>query len=159
MRIYIKQFKNYKTNDLTLIYLLLKTLYNLKQFAKQFYIFLRDLLAKFDFKLIIANQSIFFNVDIDIIIAAYINNLLITDKNINKINKLQKQLQTKIEINNLSDVSFFLNMKINRNRRNKTLQLSQKKYINNLLVKFNITDEKPIYLSIIQSIRFKKNTD
>ena len=126
MCIYIKQFKNHETNNLTLVYLLLKTLYNFKQFAKQFYIFLRNLLAEFDFKSIIANQLIFFNVNIDIIIAAYINNLLITDKNINKINKLQKQLQTKIKINNLSDASFFLDIKINRNKRNKTLQLSQK---------------------------------
>ena len=92
MCIYIKQFKNHETNDLTLICLLLKALYDFKQFAKQFYIFLRNLLAEFDFKSIIANQSIFFNVDIDIIIAAHIDDLLITDKDINKINELQKQL-------------------------------------------------------------------
>ena len=88
--IYIKQFKNHETSDSTLICLLLKTLYDLKQFVKQFYIFLRDLLAEFDFKSIIANQSIFFNFDIDIILAAHIDNLLIADKNFNKINELQK---------------------------------------------------------------------
>ena len=159
MRIYIKQPKSHKTSDLTLVCLLLKTLYDLKQFAKQFYIFLRNLLTEFDFKSIIADQLIFFNADIDIIIVAHIDNLLITDKDINKINKLQKQLQTKIEISDLSDVSFFLNMKINRNKRNKTLQLSQKKYISDLLAKFNITDKKSIYSPIIQDIRFEKNTN
>ena len=159
LRIYIKQLKGHETSDSTLVCLLLKALYDFKQFAKQFYIFLRDLLTEFDFKSIIADQSIFFNVDINIIIAAHINDLLITDKNINKINELQKQLQTKIEISDLSDVSFFLDMEINRNRRNKTLQLSQKKYIGDLLVKFNITGEKFIYLSIIQGIRFEKNTN
>ena len=50
-------------------------------------------------------------------------------------------------------------MKINRNKRNKTLQLSQKKYIGDLLVKFNITDEKLIYSLTIQGIRLEKNTD
>ena len=92
LRIYIKQFKNYETSDLTLICLLLKALYGFKQFAKQFYIFLRNLLTEFDFKSIIANQSIFFNFDIDIILAAHIDDLLIADKNFNKINELQKQL-------------------------------------------------------------------
>ena len=74
---------------------------------------MRDLLTKFNFKFIIVDQSIFFNNNIDIIITAYIDNLLITDKNINKINKLQKQLQTKIEISDLSNVNFFFDMKIN----------------------------------------------
>ena len=50
-------------------------------------------------------------------------------------------------------------MKINRNKRNKTLQLSQKKYIDDLLIKFNITDEKSVYSSTVQKIRFEKNTD
>ena len=50
-------------------------------------------------------------------------------------------------------------MKINWDRRNKTLQLSQKKYISDLLVKFNIINEKSIYSSTIQGIRFEKNTD
>ena len=76
-----KQSKDYKTSDPTLVYLLLKALYNFKQFAKQFYIFLRDLLTKFNFKSIIADQSIFFNVDTDIIIAIYINDLLVTNTN------------------------------------------------------------------------------
>ena len=55
LRIYIKQPKSHKTSDLTLVCLLLKTLYDLKQFAKQFYIFLRNLLTEFDFKSIIAD--------------------------------------------------------------------------------------------------------
>ena len=133
-------------------------MYNLKQFAKQFYLFLQDLLQEFDFKLIIANQSIFFNSNIGIIIAAYIDDLLIIDKNINKINELQKQLRTKIEISDLNDVNFFLNIKIKRNKINKELNLSQSKYISDLLIKFNIVDEKSIYLSTIQGIRFEKNT-
>ena len=157
--IYMKQPKGHETSDLTLVCLLLKALYDFKQFARQFYIFLRDLLAEFDFKPIIADQSIFFNFDTDIILAAHIDDLLIAGKNLNKINELQKQLQTKIEISDLGDASFFLGMKINRDRRNKTLQLSQKKYINDLLVKFNITDEKSVYSSTVQEIRFEKNTD
>ena len=106
LRIYIKQSKGYETND-TLVCLLQKALYNLKQFAKQFYLFLRDLLQEFGFKSIIANQSMFFNSNTGIIIAAHIDDLLIVDKNINKINELQKQLRTKVEISDLVTLTFF----------------------------------------------------
>ena len=68
---------------------------------------MRDLLAEFDFKSIIADQSIFFNANIGIIIAAHIDDLLVAGKDINKINELQKQLQTKVEISDLGDASFF----------------------------------------------------
>ena len=40
-------------------------------------------------------------------IATHINDLLIIDYDINKINELQKQLQTKIEINDLNNANFF----------------------------------------------------
>ena len=72
-------------------------LYNLKQIAKQFYLFLRNLLTNFDYESIINNIFVFFNKNTKIIVATHIDNLLITNFNINKINKLQKQFQTKIE--------------------------------------------------------------
>ena len=105
-RIYVKQSKNYEKSE-NLICLLKIALYNLKQIAKQFYLFLQNLLTNFDYKSIIDDIFVFFNKNTKIIVAAHIDNLLITNFNINKINKLQKQFQTKIEINDLNDVDFF----------------------------------------------------
>ena len=45
-------------------------------------------------------------------------------------------------------------MKINRNKTNKTLYLSQKKYMNGLLIKFKIINDKFTYSSIVQRIQF-----
>ena len=105
-RIYVKQSKNYEKDE-NLICLLRTVLYNLKQVAKQFYLFLRDLLTNFNYESIIDDIFVFFNKNTEIIVATHIDNLLITSFDINKINKLQKQLQTKIEINDLNDVNFF----------------------------------------------------
>ena len=143
-RIYVKQSKNYEKNK-NLICLLKIVLYNLKQIAKQFYLFLRNLLTNFDYESIINNIFVFFNKNTKIIVATHIDDLLITNFDINKINELQKQLQTKIKINNLNDADFFLNMKIIKNREKHKLFLIQKKYTNEILTRFNITNEKSIY--------------
>jgi len=50
-------------------------------------------------------------------------------------------------------------MKISRDRTKNKLFLSQKKYINELLTKFNINDDKPIYSPSVQDDRLKKNTE
>ena len=119
---------------------------------------MRDLLANIDYESIIDDIFVFFNKNTKIIVATHIDNLLIVDYDINKINKLQKQLQTKVEINDLNDADFFLNMKIIKNREKHELFLTQKKYTSEILVRFNITNEKSIYSSTVQKIRFKKNS-
>ena len=131
LRIYVKQSKNYEKNE-NLICLLKTALYDLKQAAKQFYLFLRNLLTNFDYELIIDDIFVFFNKNTKIIVATHIDDLLITNFDINKINELQKQFQTKIEINDLNDVDFFLNMKIIKNREKHELFLIQK----NIRMKF-----------------------
>ena len=82
---------------------LLKTLYGLKQSAKQFYLFLTKLLFEFDFTPIIVNQSVFYNNNTKIIIAIHIDDLLIFNNSLNKINELKLKINKKIEINDLSD--------------------------------------------------------
>ena len=158
LRIYVKQSKSYEKSE-NLICLLRTVLYDLKQVARQFYIFLRNLLSNFDYESIIEDIFVFFNKNTEIIVAAHIDDLLMIDSNINKINELQKQLQTKIEINDLSDADFFLNMKITKNREKRELFLTQKKYTSEILARFNIIDEKPIYSPTVQEIRFEKNSE
>ena len=121
--------------------------------------FLIDLLSQYDFKSITANQSIFYNKDIDIIIAAHIDDLLIIDQNKVYIDNLKSQIFKKVEISDLDDAKFFLDMKITRNKDKKQLFSSQTKYIKELLIKFDINDEKSIYSSTVQGVRLKKNIE
>lgn len=65
----------------------------------------------------------------------------------NEINFLKQQLKEKLELSDLDDISYYLDMKISRDRGKNELFLSQKKYINELLLKFDIKDDKSIYSS------------
>ena len=139
--------------------LLHKALYGLKQAARQFYKFLSKLLLDEGFESIAADQSVFINKSTRMIIAAHIDDLLIfcADKSQTKL--LKAKLEKRVQISDLGDISFYLGMEITRNRKERSLFLSQEKYISELMKKFNIIGQKPIYSPSIQGIHLEKNTE
>ena len=67
-----------------------KILYGLKQAARQFFIFLSNLLKELGYILLKVDQSVFYNIKNNIIIVVYINNLLIFAFNKEDINTLKE---------------------------------------------------------------------
>ncbi len=130
--------------------LLNKALYGLKQSARQFYLFVANLLKELNFNSIIANQFVFYNSESNITITAHIDDLLVFAENKNEINSLKQQLKRKLELSDLGNISYYLGIEISRDRTKNKLFLSQKKYINELLSKFNIN---------VQGVRLEKNTE
>jgi hypothetical protein len=93
--------------------LLNKALYGLKQSIKEFYLFLTKLLSQFDFNIIIANQSIFYNLETKIIITSHIDDLLKFSESMNEINILKTKINNKVELSDLNDAKKFFDMKFN----------------------------------------------
>ena len=125
--------------------LLNKALYGLKQAAREFYNFLAKLLNKLGYSPLKADESVFINKTTGIIIAAHIDDLLIFSNNIIEIEKLKNNIKKEVEISDLGNTQYYLGIEITRNRQNKELFLTQTKYIKELLYKFNITGDKPVY--------------
>ena len=65
-------------------------------------------------------------------------------KNSNFIKVLKGQIEKRVKISDLGDISYYLGIKITRNRDKKEIFLNQAKYINDLLEKFKIIGDKPI---------------
>ena len=114
------------------------------------------ILNKLGFYFIQLNEFVFINNNKNIIIAAYIDNLLIFGKNLNLINKWKEQLNKIVNIINLGNIKFFLKIEITKNRPKREIFISQKKYIKELLNKFKILKNKIIKSLTIQSIKLKK---
>ena len=142
--IYIRQPTDFE-DDTSRVCLLNKALYDLKQFARQFYLFLAKLLKDLDYESIIADQSVFYNKKSNIIVTAHIDDLLIFAENKKNTQILKEQLQKKVEISDLGDISYYLSMEITRKCSDKCLHLTQKKYIKELLIKFNIRGDISVY--------------
>ena len=75
-----------------------------------------EILKILNFLFIKVNESIFYNNKINIIIVAHINNLLFFGKNIKDINLLKLNLLKVIEISDLRNIKYYLNIKITRNK-------------------------------------------
>ncbi len=117
------------------------------------------MLKELNFNSIIADQSVFYNSESNIIITAHIDDLLVFAVNKNEINSLKQQLKKKLELSDLGNISYYLGMEISRDRTKNKLFLSQIKYINELLSKFNINGDKLIYSPSVQGVRLEKNTE
>ena len=71
-------------------------------------------------------------------ISLYINDLLILTPTVVLIEQLKEQLSTRFRIKDLGEISYYLNIKIKRNRYNRTIYINQASYINKILTKLGI---------------------
>ncbi len=76
------------------------------------------------------------------IIALYIDNLLIACSNENTLQNVKKELANRFNMKDLGPAKFILRLEIAQDRN--TTYLSQEKYITNILKHFNIKDTKPM---------------
>jgi len=81
-------------------------------------------------------------VDSYIILALYVDDMLIIGANMTKIDRLKKQLSENFEMKDLGLTKQILGMRIFRDRSEGILNLSQEKYIEKLLSKFNVRNAK-----------------
>ena len=94
------------------------------------------MLIDLNFSLFTLDQSIFLNNTTDIIITSHIDDLLIYELNIEDIQALKTALSKKIEITDLSKIFYYLGIEVTRDRAKKSLCISQRKFIKELLNKF-----------------------
>jgi hypothetical protein len=126
-------------------YLLLhRALYDLRRspllWLKEFSTALRDL----DLHEISGEPCLFINED-GIIIFFYVDNivLLCRPENLSKLHELRKALIQRYEMRDLDELSWFLGIRIIRDRSQKKLWLYQDSYIKKITATFHLEDRKP----------------
>jgi hypothetical protein len=78
----------------------------------------------------------------------YADDMLIASKDISLVNKLKSQLSSEFEMKDLGAAKKILGMEIHRDRQAGKLFLSQKKYLQKILHRFNMGDCKPIFVPL-----------
>jgi hypothetical protein len=129
-----------KSAGLDKVYKLNQALYSLKQALRVWYNTLSKYLQELGFKPLDANASVFHKKGV--IIAIYVDGLLITRKDRKEIDALKKALNHRFKISNLGLVNFYLGMTITQDQINRTLRLSQQAYLAKVLRDFGIEDYK-----------------
>ena len=136
-----------------------KALYGLKQAPRAWYLYLKELLKKFNFEPIFAEQGIFINKETGIILIVYVDDVLLLGKNLDAINKLKKELATILKVSNLGEAKTFLGIEIIRDRKKRSVYLKQTKYIKDILEKYNKQGLNPVSTPAEAGIKLSKNLE
>jgi hypothetical protein len=88
-----------------------------------------------------------------IILLLYVDGMLVAGSNMHDINVLKNKLANSFAMKDLGVVKKILGMRITRDRKNRKLTLSQDEYIEKVLERFRMENEKPV--STLLSNHFK----
>ena len=135
-----------------------KALYGLKQASRQWQLFLTRILEQIGFKSLKIDNSIFIHTSKPIVLATHVDDILVFASNIILVNNLYKELSSisKLEITNLGEIKEFLGVEIIRDRKKKSLIITQRNFINKILIKFNKLNNKPKSIPIPIGIKLEK---
>jgi len=139
-----------KENSREYVYRLSKSLYGLKQGARNWYEALKKALKELRFKVLEADNGVFVKVvgeDI-LIVAVHVDDCLVTSSSRDLITKFKVDIDKKYKITDLGECTWLLGIKISWDHANKTISLSQTSYIDTILARFNFDDLKPSSIPI-----------
>jgi hypothetical protein len=118
-----------------------KALYGLKQASRIWYQTLATFLEGLGFYPLTSDVGIF--VKGHTYIAVYVDDLLIAGSSKEEIQELKNALSNRFQMTDLGPCSYYLGMAVTRDRKNRTIRLSQKGYIEKVLKEFGMSDAKP----------------
>lgn len=113
-----------------------KALYGLKQAPRVWYKTLTDFLSTLGFHPIASDCGVF--TKNGIFIAIYVDDLLIVGKDKQEISAVKEALHGRFQMTDLGPCSYYLGIRIRRNRSAKTIYLDQQGYVQKILQQFDM---------------------
>ena len=133
----------YNSSENQIIYLK-KALYGLKQSPRVWQSKLQDLLKNLGYKPLASDSAVYINPKERLFIITFVDDCLIIRPDINNIKALKAKLGSKYAIEDRGPASYFLGVEILRDRPSRTLYLSQRNYISEVLKHFEFDGIKTI---------------
>lgn len=133
---------------------LVKALYGLKQAPRAWFDRLRITLLKWGFQNSKCDTSLFFlrTGKLQVFVLIYVDDILITGNCFDFLSRFIKNLNTLFSLKDLGPLNYFLGIEAHRDSSG--LYLSQEKYINDLLKKFNMSNCAPVSTPMVTGRKF-----
>lgn len=126
------------------VWKLRRPLYGLKQAPRQWHAKLKVALLQLGFKPSHGDPSLYIGETKSATwILVYVDDLLMACKDPQELSFLKDELKKHFPMKDLGEVSTYLGMELHRDREAKTISLSQKKYVEELVAKFGLQETKP----------------
>ena len=128
------------------IWLLLRTLYGLKQSGKVWNDLINSVLIELGFIACSGDKClyVYYHNMILIIIALYVDDMLAANNSATTWAKIKRQLKEKFNITEMGEAHFLLGMEITHDRPNWTITLSQKCYIQDICEQYGMADTNTV---------------
>ncbi|KAL3835280.1 hypothetical protein ACJIZ3_003671 [Penstemon smallii] len=143
-----------------------KSLYGLKQAPRQWYKKFDYVMEKQGYKKTTSDHCVFvqkFSDDDFVILLLYVDDMIIVGSNVSRINRLKLALSKAFSMKDLGPAKQILGVRITRDRKAKKLWLSQERYIEKVLQRFNMGNAKvvstPLALHFKLSMKQSPSTD
>jgi len=149
-------FEQKGPNETFLACRLNKALYGLKQAPREWYATLKVYLIFIDYQRVEIDHSVFIH-DNGIIIAIYVDDLLILGPNISDIEALKLQFAERFQMKDLGSIGWYLGMHITRDRAERTLWINQSTYIKRVIELLGMSDCSPTKTPMHHRCQLKKN--
>jgi len=149
--IYMRQPEGYHQGGPNVVCKLSKSLYGLKQSARQWNKKLYSVLSTLGFTRLQSDSSIyiFSRGDLKIIVPVYIDDITLISKNDSAMDNVVKELQQHFKLRDLGPTTFLLSVQIHQDFSTHSISLSQPQYIDELLKCFGMDDCKPVQTPLV----------
>ena len=120
----------------------LRSLYGLKQSARDWNLLCRDYLIQIGFIQSLADPCLFTLPDTKLMILVYVDDIICAAPTKKEVAWFGSKLSERFNTKNLGGISKVLGIRVTRDRKNKTIYLDQEQYLESVLNRFGITTEK-----------------
>lgn len=153
--VFMRQPEGFEEKGAGWVWRLKRSLYGLKQAGRVWHETLNERLEEMGFKRILCEHSIwvFGRGDSRIIIPVFIDDMTIAAKSKAEVDRVKLELKSHFKLRDLGPTSFLLGVSIERDRPNRTIRLSQRQYVLDLLDRFDFSDCSPVSTPLDPSIR------
>ena len=133
-----------------------KSIYGLKQSPRCWNMSLDNFLKSLGYNKCESDPCLYslVNESSEIYVAVYVDDILISSKDCNKINELKNKLSNRYKMKDLGHLNYFLGVNVEQSVVNSKICLNQEVYVNALLLKYGMSDCKPSKNPIDPSIKF-----
>ena len=143
--IYMEQPEGFEVEtDEDLVCLLRKSLYGLKQASCIWNQRIRHFLESIGFIPTYSDPCVYINKQTGIIIAMWVDDLMIFGKDLISIDAVKQKLKEEYEMKDLGELKYFLGVQVHQDKERKLIHINQAGYNRTILERFGMTNSKTV---------------